>query len=289
MKGGLSAIALALLPQKLSGRIVYRLSRSRQRWLRNLLIGAFCRLYDIDLSEAAQTDRKAFGSFNDFFTRELRAGARPIAPGDDVIVSPVDGRLTQFGRLDGEHLVQAKGKTYSVEALLAEPAELLASFHGGSFLTIYLAPHNYHRVHAPMAGRLDRGRYIPGRRYSVNETAAERIDGLYCRNERVALWLATTLGYSVVVMIGALNVASLSTALTGEIASGAERVLGSEAPPALAAGDELGRFNLGSSVVMLFPRGSVDWLETLAPGQSVRMGQMLGRVTFGKSQSVSPK
>lgn len=277
LRGLAGAVALALVPQKLSGRIVYRLARSETTWLKNLLIGGFCRLYDIDLDEAANPDRNAFRTFNDFFTRELRAGARPIASGN-VVVSPADGTLTEFGRLDGATLMQAKGKTYTAEALLAEPSEFLDAFRGGSFCTIYLAPHNYHRVHAPIGGRLDRGRYIPGKRYSVNARTAERIEGLYCRNERVALWLSTAIGYSIVVMIGALNVASLSTGLTGEIASGGERVLAAEAPAALAAGDELGRFNLGSTVVVLFPRGTVEWLDTLAAGQAVRMGEALGRV-----------
>lgn len=174
--------------------------------------------------------------------------------------------------------MQAKGKSYTVDALLAEPPERLAAFRGGSFCTIYLAPHDYHRVHAPVAGRLERGRYVPGKRYSVNERTAARIDGLYCRNERVALWLSTDIGYSVVVMVGALNVASLTTRLTGEIASGRERVLAAGEPLALAAGDELGRFNLGSTVVVVFPRGTVEWLDTLAAGQTVRMGQAIGRI-----------
>jgi phosphatidylserine decarboxylase len=272
------SVALALLPQELSGRIVYRLARSERAWLKNLLIGGFCRLYEIDLDEAVSPDPRSFRSFNEFFTRELRPGARPIAPGDDVVVSPVDGRLTEFGRLDGGTIVQAKGKTYTIEALLAEPPELIEPFRGGSFLTIYLAPHNYHRVHAPLACRLARGRYVPGKRYRVNARTAERIEGLYCRNERVALWLSTTIGHAVVVMIGALNVASLSTALTGEIPSGGERVLAAETPPAMAAGAELGRFNLGSTVVVLFPRDSVDWLDTLRPGQAVGMGEALGRI-----------
>jgi phosphatidylserine decarboxylase len=274
----LSAVAQSLLPQKLSGRFIYRVSRSRRAWLKNLLIRGFCRIYDIDMREAKLADPAAYASFNDFFTRELKPGARPIAGEDDVVVSPADGRLTEFGRLDEDRLLQAKGKTYTVASLLAEQPALIEMFEGGSFLTIYLAPHNYHRVHAPVAGLLDRGRYIPGKRYSVNESTAAAIDELYCRNERVALWMSTAVGYSVVVMVGALNVASLTTTLSGEIPSGAERVLAAEAPVALARGAELGRFNLGSTVVMLFPRGSIEWLSTLVPGQKLAVGQALGRI-----------
>jgi phosphatidylserine decarboxylase len=283
MKSRLSAVAQSLLPQKLSGRIVYRLSRSKRTWLKNRLIAGFCRIYDIDLREAKVSEQAGYASFNDFFTRELKAGARPIAGDDDTVVSPADGRLTEFGRLDGDRLLQAKGRRYTVAALLGEQPDLIEAFSGGSFLTIYLAPHNYHRVHAPLAGRLDRGRYIPGKRYSVNESTAAAIDDLYCRNERVALWLATKIGYTVVVMVGALNVASLTTLLSGEILSGGERVLAAESPLPLLRGAELGRFNLGSTVVMLFPRGSVEWQETLVPGQRLVMGQALGRVTAGRS------
>jgi phosphatidylserine decarboxylase len=281
MSNRFSAVAQMLLPQKLSGRIVYRLARSRRSWLKSLLIGGFCRIYDIDLTEARVSDKAAYASFNEFFTRELKSQARPIAGSDEVVVSPADGRLTEFGKLDGDRLLQAKGKQYTTESLLAEQPDLIQSFVGGSFMTIYLAPHNYHRVHAPVAGRLDRGRYIPGKRFSVNAATAATIDDLYCKNERVALWISSTIGYAVVVMVGALNVASLTTILSGEIPSGAERLLAAESPLALPRGAEIGRFNLGSTVVMLFPKGSVEWLETLVPGQKLTMGQALGRFTAG--------
>lgn len=278
MSARLSALAQALIPQKLLGRLVYRLSRSEVRWLKNLLIRGFIRLYPIDLSEAEPDDPRAYPSFNSFFTRRLKDGTRPVTGGEDVIVSPCDGRLTEYGKLDGNRLVQAKGRRYTTHALLGEPPDLIGSFDGGSFMTIYLAPHNYHRVHAPIACRLDRARYVPGRRFSVNGATALHIDNLYCRNERVALWLSTAVGYSVVVMIGALNVASLTTTLTGEIESGAGKLIADEAPDVIGRGDELGRFNLGSTIVMLFPKDTTTWLETLAPGQEIRMGQPLGRI-----------
>ncbi|MGD8339424.1 MAG: archaetidylserine decarboxylase [Gammaproteobacteria bacterium] len=283
MSASLSAAAQFLLPQKLLGHIVYRLARSERAWLKNLLIRGFCRIYPIDLGEAESPDAEDYASFNAFFTRSLRPGARPLPPDDDVIVSPADGRLTEFGRLDGSRLLQAKGKSYTLEALLAEQPDLIESFRGGSFLTIYLAPHNYHRVHAPIQGHLDRGRYVPGKRFSVNARTAASIDGLYCRNERVALWLSTSIGYAVVVMVGALNVSSLSSELTGEIESGRERLLSSESAPELERGAELGRFNLGSTVVLLFPRATVEWDESLVAGQSLLMGQALGRISQGST------
>ena len=278
MRGSLSAGVQTLLPQRLFGRIIYRLSRSERPWLKNLLITGFCRIYDIDLRDAELTDRRAYPSFNAFFTRRLRQGARPLAAGDNVIVSPADGRLAELGKLDGSRLLQAKGKHYTLEALLAEQPALVEYFRGGSFLTIYLAPQNYHRVHAPAGGRLDRIRYVPGKRFSVNETTTASIQDLYCRNERVVLWLSTPIGYAIVVMVGALNVASLSTMLTGEIESGPERIVSSESPPQVARGEELGRFNLGSTVVVLFPRGTVEWDPSLTAGRSLKMGQAIGRI-----------
>jgi phosphatidylserine decarboxylase len=277
MRSFLGAVAIALLPEKLTGRFIYRVSRSRRPWLKRLLISGFCRIYPIDLSEAEISDQEGYPSFNDFFTRRLKPGARPIAAGDDVIVSPADGTLGQFGRIEAGTLLQAKGRSYTLPALLAEQPELIESFAGGSYLTVYLAPHNYHRVHAPIAGVPDRARYIPGRRFSVNERTVNSVDSVYCRNERVAVWLSTPIGYTVIVLVGALNVASLTTVLTGEIASGQGRLTSAEAPVPLPRGAELGRFNLGSTVVMLFPGASVDWDESLAPGQPVQMGQALGR------------
>lgn len=265
------------LPQRLLCRLIYRLSRSEQRWLRSLLIGVFMRLYTIDLGEAEVERAADYPSFNEFFTRRLKPAARPLEGDEQTIASPVDGRLTEFGRLSADRLLQAKGMSYTLQSLLREPPELLEPFHGGHFMTVYLAPHNYHRVHTPLAGQLDRGRYIPGKRFSVNQKTVAAIDGLFSRNERVALWLSTTGGYCAVVMIGALNVASLTTSLTGEIAPGPERLLSPETPKRLARGDELGRFNLGSTIVMLFPRGAISWNEALRPGQAVRLGQALGR------------
>jgi phosphatidylserine decarboxylase len=271
-----------LLPQRLCCRIVYRLARSRRPWLKRLLIEGFIRLYPIDMSEAEIGDPIAYPSFNDFFTRTLRADARPLASNERKVLSPADGQLTEFGRIEQDRLLQAKGKSYTLAALLAEAAPVLDPFLGGSFLTIYLAPHDYHRVHSPVAGKLTRCRYLPGRRFSVNRQTANAIDNLFCRNERAALWLATDFGAAASVMVGALNVSSITTRLTGEIASGRAQVFTPDKPLPIARGAELGRFNLGSTVVLLFPAGVVDWLPGLEVGQSVRMGQALGQLTTGE-------
>jgi phosphatidylserine decarboxylase len=274
-----SAAIQFLLPQRLSCRIVYRLARSRRPWLKRLLIANFLKLYDVDMREAEREDPLAYASFNELFTRPLKSGARPLAADPTGIVCPADGRLTEFGRIEQGRLLQAKGKEYTLAALLAEPPAVIEPFLGGSFLTIYLAPPDYHRVHAPVAGALRRGRYIPGRCFSVNQKTASAIDNVFCRNERIALWLDTVAGPAVVVMIGALNVASLSTEISGEIASGTPRVYEAAAPRVIARGAELGRFNLGSTLVVLFPNGKATWLPSLEPGQRVRMGQALGHLT----------
>lgn len=274
-----SAAVQFLLPQRLSCRIVYLLSRSRKPWLKRLLIANFLKLYKVDMREAELEDPLAYATFNEFFTRRLKSDARPLAPGPASILCPADGRLTEFGRIEQGRLLQAKGKSYTLAALLAEPPAVIEPFLGGSFLTIYLAPPDYHRVHTPVAGILRRGRYVPGRRFSVNQMTASAIDEVFCRNERVALWLDSAAGPAVVVMIGALNVASLSTGISGEIASGAPRVFEPPDPPALGRGAELGRFNLGSTIVLLFAKGQATWLPSLEPGQRVRVGQSLGQLT----------
>jgi phosphatidylserine decarboxylase len=274
-----SAAVQFLLPQRLSCGVVYRLSRSRSPWLRRLLISNFLRLYAVDMREAEIEDPFAYPTFNEFFTRPLKAGARPLAAEPSAILCPADGRLTEFGQIEQGRLLQAKGKTYSLAALLAEPPALLEPFLGGTFLTIYLAPPDYHRVHAPVTGRLHRGRYIPGRRFSVNRQTASAIDNVFCRNERVALWFDAMSGPAALVMIGALNVASLSTAITGEIASGTAQVHEPRDPPLLTRGAEAGRLNLGSTVVLLFAAGTAIWLPSLETGQRVRMGQTLGHLT----------
>jgi len=277
MSPRISAALQHLVPQRLCCRFVYRLARSRRPWLKRALIRGFERLYAIDLDEAEIDEGSAYPSFNAFFTRALKADARPIEGDDDTIVSPADGRVTEFGRIRQGRLLQAKGRSYSVAELLAESDAGIEPFRGGHYLTVYLAPHNYHRVHAPLAGRLERARFVPGSRFSVNAATVRAIDSVFCRNERVVLWLATAVGSCAVVMIGALNVSSLTTVLTGEIPSGAPRVFAGTGTRPIARGGELGRFNLGSTVVMLFPAGAAEWLPTLAHGQPVRMGQRLGR------------
>jgi phosphatidylserine decarboxylase len=273
-----------LMPQHGLSRFVYHLARSRAHWLKNALIGSFVDHFHPDMSEAERPDPRSYASFNEFFTRALRAGARPLAPDPAALLSPVDGRVSQIGRLDGSWLVQAKGHAYTLEALLAADAAWTEVFRGGAFATLYLAPFNYHRVHMPLAATLRAAWYVPGRLFSVNATTAAAVPGLFARNERVVCILGAGELSCAIILVGALFVGSLATVWHGEITPRTTRrrselpLDGSRASLTLAAGAEMGRFNMGSTVIVLLPAGRAEWLEALAPGSAVRLGQPLGRI-----------
>jgi phosphatidylserine decarboxylase len=266
-----------LIPKDLSSAVVYRATRSRRAWLKRPLTRWFAKTYGIDMSDAANADLESYATFNEFFTRELKPNARPIASGWDTLVSPADGVLTEHGAIEGGHLYQAKGIAYTLAELLGDTSEAL---EGGRYFTIYLAPHNYHRVHAPLDARLVRTRYIPGARFSVSRATAAAIPRLFCRNERVVCWFETDVGPMVVVLVGALNVSSISTFAHGEIASGAARQWLEQPALPVARGGEIGRFNMGSTVVVLLGSASFRFADGASNGGAVRMGQALG--TFAR-------
>jgi phosphatidylserine decarboxylase len=257
---------------------MYRIARSERAWISRPLIRWFARTYRVDLTETEQADLERYLTFNAFFTRALRAGARPIAGDAATVIAPADGTLTQFGALDAGTLLQAKGRSYSIEDLLAERGSAVDGLHGGSYCTIYLAPHNYHRVHAPLDAALIRTRYVPGRRFSVSRATAAAIDRIFCRNERAICWFETAAGTMVVVLVGALNVSSVSTFNRGELPSGSPQHWVEDEPARVARGGEIGRFNLGSTVVIVFGPNVVRWDGLLADGTTVLMGEALGRV-----------
>lgn len=268
----------ALLPQRLLGTLVYRIARSENRFIKNALIRWFSRRYAIDASEAALAGADDYPTFNAFFTRALKDGARPIDAGEHSIVAPADGRLMQFGTIDDGMLLQAKGLDYTIDELFGEEGEDIAPFLGGTFATVYLAPRDYHRVHAPVTGLLTSTRYIPGRRFAVNESTARVVDRLFCRNERVVCRFEGEFGHAAVVLVGALNVSSISTVRLGEIASGRGRRWEEPDPVAYTRGEEIGRFNLGSTVIVAFARGAAVWDEALVHGQALRMGSRVGKL-----------
>ncbi|HEX3847687.1 MAG TPA: archaetidylserine decarboxylase [Steroidobacteraceae bacterium] len=277
-----------VLPQHGLSRLVLGATRVRTPWLKNALIRQFLRLYDVDMSQAAESDAYAFASFNEFFTRALKDGARPIAADADAIASPVDGRISEAGAIEDDRLLQAKGRHYRLRELLAHQP-WAERFENGSFVTIYLAPFDYHRVHMPVGGRLEDTVYVPGRLFSVNGSTAAHVPNLFARNERVLTLFDTAFGRVALVMVGALNVGSMATVWGGDITPAARRVVTRiPAPPTiLDRGAELGRFNMGSTVIVLFEPGRARLGPETRAGRAVRMGEPLGTLVSRRPAAAS--
>ena len=262
---------------------MHALARAESWPVRRALIGIFRSLYAVNLGEAERTRADEYRSFNDVFTRALKPGARPVDPDPRALLSPCDGRVSEIGALDGDRLLQAavtaKRHTYTLEALLAD-AGFARDFVGGSFACLYLAPVDYHRVHLPVAGRLVAAWYVPGHLYSVNAATAALIPGLFALNERLVLHFATTHGPLALVLVGALNVGSMSLADLGDVTPSRGRGGPVQrlavTPRDYARGEEVGRFNLGSTVVLVLPPAMVQFERVLHAGSPVRLGQRLG-------------
>jgi len=267
-----------VLPQHALSRLVLAATRVRMPWFKNLLTRGFLRLFSVDMSEAAQTDPYRYGSFNEFFTRALRAAARPIDADPEKIASPVDGMVSECGAIDNDRLLQAKGRQYTLDELLARQP-WARSFVGGSFATLYLAPFNYHRIHMAVRGTLRDTVYVPGRLFSVNSATAGHVPRLFARNERVLTLFDTEFGQFALVMVGALNVGSMATVWAGDVTPAAHRVVTRIPCPAvtLDKGAELGRFNMGSTVILLFEPKRAQWHPLLRAGSVVQLGQAIGR------------
>ena len=271
-----------LLPRHWLTAVVWRIARIRHRAVKNFLIRQFASAFDVDLEEVRGKVPDDFATFNDFFVRELRDDARSIDGDGDAVVCPVDGTISVAGRIRGDAIFQAKGLDYTLGDLLATDLDAAERYVDGSFATIYLAPYNYHRVHAPLAGELVAARYVPGDLFSVNEGTVSRVNGLFRRNERLVMHFRTAVGPAVLIFVGALNVGSISTPWTGEIRprkSGVVDVLDiSSHPVTVGKGDLLGWFNMGSTVILLLPPGACDWDDDLEPGHTVRMGEEIGEL-----------
>ena len=280
---------LLTLPQRIAphhtlSRIAWGIARSNNKCLKDLLIRAFLLRYDVELGEADRTHLSDYDSFNDFFTRALRPDVRPIPATANTVVCPADGTISQLGAIDANRLVQAKGRYYSLVALLGGDDAEPQRFTNGSFATIYLAPHNYHRVHTPITGTITRIRYIPGRLFSVNDRTVRCVDQLFARNERLIVEIRSDAGIVVVILVGAMLVASME--LTCCDVEAAIRMAGKTTGPyfieptaataVIERGTELGRFNMGSTVIILAEPGRLNWDPTLVHGTSVEVGQTIG-------------
>ena len=270
-----------LLPKYWITRAFYSLTRVRVGPIKDFLIRRFVALYDVNIAEVTRAVPDGYESFNAFFTRELRDGARPVDEEPDAIISPVDGTISACGSIDGQRIFQAKGHSYTLSDLLAINLEDARQFEGGSFATIYLAPYNYHRIHAPDAGRLRELHQVPGDLFSVNTATVNRVQGIFARNERLICHFDTTDGPMAVIFVGALNVGSITTPWTGELRPASAGTVArlrpeSDVSPNVERGDLLGWFNMGSTVILLFPPETVRWNDRLVPGETVRMGEAIG-------------
>jgi phosphatidylserine decarboxylase len=273
-----------LLPHHLISRFVLRLTRVRFRPVKNLVTSLFVRGFRPDMSDAIEPDPLAYGDFNAFFTRALRPGSRPLAGDAATLVSPVDGKVSQLGAITDGTLLQAKGRRYTLDALLAGAAPAWAAqFHQGTFATIYLAPYNYHRIHMPADGTLREIWYVPGRLFSVNANAAAGVRDLFARNERLVLLFEGPVGAFAVIFVGALNVGSMATVWHGDVTPRRPRrccalPLPPEPDRFRARGAEIGRFNMGSTVILLFAPDRATLAAQLASGSVLKMGEQIGRI-----------
>ena len=255
-------------------------ARCELPWLKDRLIKNFIRKYQVDMSLALKGNACDYRHFNEFFTRSLKPERRPIASEAGTIVSPVDGCVSQFGDIQKDRFIQAKGVDYSLLALLGGFGELAAQFQQGKFATFYLAPKDYHRVHSPCDARLAEMIYVPGRLFSVNPQTTAHLPGLFARNERVISLFSTLAGPMAVILVGATLVASISTVWEENITPSATRAIRHwhylENTAFLSKGEELGRFQLGSTVILLFSANRIDWSNALAIGKNVQFGQSIG-------------
>lgn len=265
-----------LMPQQLLTSAAWAISSSRQAWLSKPLIGGFRRVFPVNLAEAADPNPRAYACFNDFFTRPLKPDARVLADVRHRLISPCDGTMSQLGRIEQGRLIQAKGMDYSAAELLGSP-EWAERFAGGHFMTIYLAPYDYHRVHTPITARPVEEFRIPGQLYSVSTRTARAVPRLFSRNERMAVILDSAHGPVALVMVAALLVAGIETVWGGpeDRRPGPEPRRQSLDYPEIERGQELGRFHWGSTVILLTPADFPTWLPDLEPGRVMRLGQAL--------------
>ncbi len=278
-------IGLYLLPHHLLSRIVQWSTRCRRFPLRKSITRWFVSHYNVDMSEALEPDPDAYPDFNSFFTRTLRPEARPVVQEAGQICFPADSAISQLGDIHGEQIFQAKGHTYSLIELLGGSKERARPFEDGRFATMYLSPGDYHRVHMPLSGRLVETVYIPGRLFSVAPDYTESVPRLFARNERVACIFQTEAGPMAVVLVGAIFVGSIETIWAGEITPPRGKGIKVTSYAAddnviqLERGEELGRFNMGgSTIIVLFGAGCVEWQTGLVPEMRTQFGQALGRV-----------
>lgn len=279
MPDALTVLPQYLLPKQAITALAGKLAGAQGGGATTALIRWFVRRYQVNMQEAANPDIASYATFNEFFTRPLREGARPLADAD--FICPVDGAISQFGRIESDQIFQAKGHHYSTTALVGGDAGLAAEFENGSFATIYLSPRDYHRIHMPCEGVLRRMIYVPGELFSVNPATARGVPGLFARNERVVCVFDSVRGPFVMVLVGATVVGSMATVWHGVVNPPRTRHINEwfydQEGIALQRGAEMGRFLLGSTVVMLFPEAALDFTPAWQPARPVVLGEAMGQ------------
>ncbi len=270
-----------ILPQHGLSKLMYRLARSRFKPWKNLMINSAVRLYRVDMREAGKEKVADYVSFNDFFTRHLKPGARTWHLDEANIISPVDGAISQIGRLAGGALIQAKGRRYRLHQLLAADDKMSERFKDGCYVTLYLSPRDYHRIHMPVSGRLIKSVYVPGRLFAVNNASVRGVDNLFAANERFISLFETGSGLLAQIMVGAIFVGSLQTVWLGQITPAEKRELTvreyKDQTITLKQGQEFGHFNMGSTVILIFEKDKIEWLRELRNNDAVKVGQILGK------------
>ncbi|MCY7295366.1 archaetidylserine decarboxylase [Alteromonas sp. a30] len=269
-----------ILPKHLLSRLVGFLASAKAGWLTTRLIELFIKQYNVNMQEAVKEKAEDYATFNEFFTRPLKKDVRPIDEDKDALIFPVDGAISQYGKIDDNQIFQAKGHEYSVEALLGGNKSLAKEFYNGEFMTIYLSPKDYHRIHMPLDGELTDMTFVPGELFSVNPLTTDNVPGLFARNERVVSIFETEHGKMAMVLVGATIVASIETVWAGTVAPRNQavshtRYTNDVEKIKLKKGEEMGRFKLGSTIVMLYQPNQIEF-SNHQPGDSTRLGERCG-------------
>lgn len=277
------------LPHHLLSRMMHRLMRGRINWLNQAFIRWLIKTYGVDMNSFQVSDPRQYVTINEFFTRRIKLQLRPIDSADTAIISPVDGVISQMGKIVAGDLIQAKGKYYDVTTLLGGDRDLGAVFDHGNFTTLYLSPRDYHRIHMPMAGIVKKIIYVPGKLFSVNNATTQAVPALFNRNERVVVVFDTLIGPMAMVLVGAIFVGSIETVWLGEVTpphrSEIETWMAeclTRAPTDAAKGVEMGRFNMGSTVILVFAKQDLQWVESFQTGDTVNMGQTIANITLSQ-------
>ena len=268
-----------LLPKHILSRLVAKIANCRTPFIKNFIILWYCKFYQLDLAEAVETNYLNYPTFNDFFVRALKPDTRPMPEDPKAIASPVDGKIWQMGKINKTTLINAKEHDFTIEHLLADNNEA-SQFQNGDFAVLYLAPYNYHRIHMPIDGKLRSMRYVPGNLFSVNPKIADQIPDLFAKNERVVTIFDTELGPMAMILVGAMIVGSIETTWEGVITPDKHKQPLTWNYDTLdivfSRGEEIARFKLGSTVILLFPEQTIQWQKELQAGIPIKMGQSLG-------------